>query len=55
MLYLAICPRMSHGRPGHTDVVVVAERQELMASELRPIVGDDGIWNPEPVDDIIEE
>ena len=37
------------------DVVVVAERQELVAGELRPIVGDDGIWNPEPVDDISEE
>ena len=55
MLYLAICPRMSHGRPGHTDVVVVAERQEFVAGELRPIIGDDGVWNSEPVDDISEE
>ena len=55
MFYLAICPRVSHGRPGHTDVVVVAERQELVAGELRPVVGDDGIWDSEPVDDISEE
>ena len=26
-----------------------------MAGELSPIVGDDGIWNPEPMDDISEE
>ena len=37
------------------DVVVVAERQELVAGELCPIVSDDGVWNPEPVDDISEE
>ena len=37
------------------DVVVVAERQELVAGELRPIVGDDGIWDSEPVDDIRKE
>ena len=46
---------MSYGRPGHTDVVVVVERQEFLASELCPIVGDDGVRNPEPVDDISEE
>ena len=46
---------MSHGRPGHTDVVVVAECQEFLASELCPIVGDDGVWNPEPMDDVSEE
>ena len=46
---------MSYGRPGHTDVVVVAERQEFVAGELCPIVGDDGVWNPEPMDDISEE
>ena len=26
-----------------------------MAGELRPIVSDDGVWNPEPMDDISEE
>ena len=46
---------MSYGRPDHTDVVVVAERQESMTGELCPIVGDNGVWNPEPVDDISEE
>ena len=37
------------------DVVVIAECQELVAGELRPIVGDDGVQNPEPVDDISKE
>ena len=55
MFYLAVCPRVSYGRPGHTDVVVIVERQELVAGELCPIVSDDGVWNPEPVDDISEE
>ena len=55
MFYLAVCPRVSYGRPGHTDVVVVAERQEFLAGELCPIVGDDGVRNPEPMDDISEE
>ena len=36
-------------------MVVVAERQELVAGELCSIVGDDGVWNPKPVDDINEE
>ena len=53
--YLAVCPRVSYGQLDHMDVVVIAERQEFMVGELRPVVGDDGIWNPEPVDDIGEE
>jgi hypothetical protein len=36
-------------------VVVVAERQEFLAGELCPIVGDDGVRNPEPMDDVSEE
>ena len=55
MFYLVVCPRVSYGRQGHTDVVVVTERQELAAGELCPVVSDDGVWNLEPVDDISEE
>ena len=55
MLYLAVGPWVSYGRPGHTDVVDVVERQELVVGELRPIVSDDGVRNPEPMDDISEE
>jgi hypothetical protein len=34
------------------DMVVVAKLQELSTGELGVIVGDDGVRNPEPVDDI---
>ena len=37
------------------DVVVIVEHQEFLAGELCPIVGDDGVRNPEPVDDVREE
>jgi hypothetical protein len=37
------------------DVVVLVEVQELLASELGAIVGDDGVWDPEAMDDIGEE
>ena len=46
---------MSHSRPDQKDVVVIAEHQESVTGELCPIVGDDGVWYPEPVDDISEE
>jgi hypothetical protein len=46
---------MRHGRPIDVDVELIAELQELSASELGPIVGDDGINDPEPVDDVGEE
>ena len=46
---------MSYSRPNHTDVVVIAEHQEFVAGELRPIVDDDGVRNPEPMDDVSEE
>jgi hypothetical protein len=36
-------------------MVLVAEFQELPASELRPIVGDDRIRHLELVDDVSEE
>jgi hypothetical protein len=41
--------------PIHADVKLVAELQELPAGKLRPVVGDDGIRHPEPVDDVSEE
>jgi hypothetical protein len=37
------------------NVVVVVELQELPIGELCAIVGDDGIRNPEAMDDIREE
>jgi hypothetical protein len=43
------------GRPIHADVEPVAKLQKLPAGKLRPVVGDDGIRHPEPVDDVDEE
>jgi hypothetical protein len=49
---LAIGLRVCDSHPIHADVVVVAELQELYASELGAIAGDDGVWNSKPVDGI---
>jgi hypothetical protein len=46
---------VSYGGPVHTDVVVLAEVQELLPSELRAIVGDDGVQDPKVMDDVGEE
>jgi hypothetical protein len=52
MFYLAICFWMSYGRLEHTDVVVVAEIQELFTSQLGVIVRDGAVGNPQAVDDV---
>jgi hypothetical protein len=46
---------VSYGSPVHPDVVVLAEVQELSASELGAVVGDDGVRDPEAMDDFGEE
>jgi hypothetical protein len=38
---------VSHGSPVHSDVVILAEVQELSAGELGAVVGDDGVRDPE--------
>jgi hypothetical protein len=43
---------VSYGGPVHPDVVVLAEVQELSVSELGAVVGDDGVRNPEVMDDV---
>jgi hypothetical protein len=55
MLHLTAGLWMRHGRPIDADVELVAELQELSARELGPVVGDDGVRDPEPVDDVGEE
>jgi len=37
------------------DVMPIAEVQELFASDLSAVVGDDDIGDPKPVDDVGEE
>jgi hypothetical protein len=52
---LAIGLWVCDGRPIHTNVVVVAELQELPASKLGAVVSDDGVQHSKPVDDVGEE
>jgi hypothetical protein len=46
---------VSHDGLVHPDVVVLAEVQELLARELGAIVSDDGVRDPEAMDDVGEE
>jgi hypothetical protein len=46
---------MSLARSTCPDVVVLAEVLELSANELGAVVGDDGVRDPEAVDDVGEE
>jgi hypothetical protein len=46
---------VSYGGPVNTDVVFIAERKEFLPCELRAVVGDDGVWNPKPIDNVAEE
>jgi hypothetical protein len=55
MFHLAICLWVSHGRPEHTDVMVVAEFQEPFACELGAVVRDNAVGNPKAMDDVGEE
>jgi hypothetical protein len=54
-LYLPIRHGMSYDGPVHPDVVILAEVQELSAGELGVVVGDDGVRDPEAMDDVGEE
>jgi hypothetical protein len=46
---------MSYDQPIHMDVMVVIEAQELLPCELCVIVHDDGVGDPEAMDDVCEE
>lgn len=46
---------MADDEPVHSDVVVVAETEKLLACELGAVVRDDGVQDPEAVDDVNEE
>jgi hypothetical protein len=37
------------------DVVLIIEPKEFLPRELCAVVGDDGVWDPKPVDDVAEE
>jgi hypothetical protein len=36
-------------------MVIITETENLFAGELRAVVGDDGVWDPEEVDDVGED
>jgi hypothetical protein len=44
-----------HGSPVDIDVVLIIEPKEFLPHELCAVVGDDGVWDPKPVDDVAEE
>ena len=46
---------MRHGSPIDVDVVFIAELKELLSSELRAVVRDDGVRDPKAMDDVKEE
>jgi hypothetical protein len=36
-------------------MAIIIEAEELFAGELRVVVGDDGVWDPEAVNDVSKE
>jgi hypothetical protein len=54
-LDLSVHLGVHHGYPILADVVIIVEPEELLTDELCAVVGDDGIWDPEVVNDVYEE
>ena len=48
-------PGVCYGSPINVDVVVIIEPEEFLPHELCVVVGYDGVWDSESVDDIREE
>jgi hypothetical protein len=46
---------VGNSRPVHTDVVVVAEVEELLPHKLGAVVGDDRVGYAEAINDVGEE
>jgi hypothetical protein len=55
MLELPVRSEVCHGCPIHMNMVIVAEIKELFTSELRAVVGDDGVWDLEAMDNVGKE
>ena len=55
MLDLPICAGVRHGGPINADVVFIVESEELLSSELRVVVHDNGVQDPKAMDDVEEE
>jgi len=54
-LDLPVRAGLRHGGPIDADVVFIVESEELLLSELRTIVRDNGVWDPKVMDDVKEE
>jgi hypothetical protein len=46
-LDLPVRPRVCHCYRIHADMVIITKTEELFTGELRAIIGDDGVWDPE--------
>ena len=55
MLDLPVHAGVCHGGPINADVVFIVELEELLSSELRAVVRDDGVQDPKAMDDVEEE
>ena len=55
MLDLPVRLGVCDGGPIDPDVVFIAKSKELLSSELRAIVRDDGVWYSKVMDDVEEE
>jgi hypothetical protein len=55
MLELPVCLEVCHGCPIHMNMVIITEIKELFTSELCAIIGDDGVWDPEAMDNVGKE
>jgi hypothetical protein len=54
-LDLPVHPGVCYGYPIHVDMVIVAEIKKLFTSELCAIVGNNGVWDPEAMNNIGKE
>ena len=55
MLDLPVHAGVCHGGPINTDVVFIAESEELLSGELHAIVHDNGVLDSKAMGDVKEE
>ena len=55
MFHLPVCSGVCYGGPVDADVMFIAKLEELLPSELRAVVRNDGVWDSEAMDDVKEE
>jgi hypothetical protein len=55
MIDLPVCLGVCHGCPIHADTLIITETKELLDGELCAVVGDDGVWDPEAMNNVGKE